>query len=422
MPTASGNLLKPGDSLGPYRIDSLLGKGGMGEVYRGTDTRLGRSVAIKVSAREFSDRFESEAKAISALNHPNVCTLYDVGPNYLVMEFVEDDTLAHLIEQGVGSFAVSYHGLFSVSNTGTLVYRQGAGTRNTLTFFDQQGNPTSKVGDPDEYSAPAISPDGGRVAVGLGPQGSRNIWILDVARGTSTRFTFDSASDTYPVWTPDGKSIVFSSNRGGSEDLYIKPADGSGEEKLLLKTDVPAVAERFTKDGRFLFFYKISKDAEDMWALPFPVQGEPKPVAILKTPFREALQSPSPDGRWLAYSSNESGPFEVYVRPFTPEAPAGTGAKWLVSKGGGLLARWRPDGKELFYSNLNGQVMAVDIDTSKGFSAGTARRIFAVPGGPSNLAWDLSPDGKKFLFVTPPNAGSAIPFTVVLNWAVGLRN
>ena len=100
MATQSPNLLKPGDALGPYRVDSLLGKGGMGEVYRGTDTRLGRPVAIKVSAREFSDRFEREAKAISSLNHPNICTLYDVGPNYLVMEFVEGDTLSHAIKQG----------------------------------------------------------------------------------------------------------------------------------------------------------------------------------------------------------------------------------------------------------------------------------------------------------------------------------
>ena len=100
MASQAPNLLKPGDALGPYRIDALIGKGGMGEVYRGTDTRLGRPVAIKVSAREFSDRFEREAQAISSLNHPNICTLYDVGPNYLVMEFVEGDTLSHLTKQG----------------------------------------------------------------------------------------------------------------------------------------------------------------------------------------------------------------------------------------------------------------------------------------------------------------------------------
>ncbi len=113
-------------------------------------------------------------------------------------------------------------------------------------------------------------------------------------------------------------------------------------------------------------------------------------------------------------------PCEIYVRPFTPEAPAGTGAKWLVSKGGGVRPIWRPDGKEVFY--LNGtQVMAVDIDTSKGFQAGTPRRMFTAPPGALNVSWDLSPDGKRFLFIAPPNTGLVIPFTVIVNWAAGLK-
>jgi len=141
----------------------------------------------------------------------------------------------------------------------------------------------------------------------------------------------------------------------------------------------------------------------------------------LQTQFREGLARVSPDGRWLAYASTESGPAEVYVRPFTPEAPAGTGAKWLVSKGGGLRSIWRPDGKELFYLSLGSQIMAVDIDTSKGFQAGTPRRMFAGPPLATTTSWDLSPDGKRFLFVAPPNAGRTIPFTVVLNWAAGLK-
>jgi Tol biopolymer transport system component len=255
--------------------------------------------------------------------------------------------------------------------------------------------------------------------VAVGPIPTRDIWILDVARGNSTRFTFDPARDDFPAWSPDGKNIAFSSNRGGTMDLYVKPADGSGEEKLLLKTDEPKTVERWTKDGRFLLFYTTSpKTAEDMWALPFP--GEAKPVSLLETPFREAMARVSPDGRWLAYLSTESGSAEVYVRPFTPGSPAGTGAKWLVSKGGGLRPLWRPDGKGLFYYN-NGRAMAVDIDTSKGFQAGTPRRIFAGPVGVANVGWDLSPDGKHFLFVAPPGAGRAIPFTVVLNWAAGLK-
>jgi Tol biopolymer transport system component/predicted Ser/Thr protein kinase len=325
------------------------------------------------------------------------------------------------IADGIDSFAATNHGLFSVSNTGTLVYRTGVGSQTTLTWVDQLGNSAGTLGDPGLYADPAISPDGSRVAVAMGPVASRDIWILDVARGTSTRFTFDPARDDYPAWTPDGKSIAFSSNRGGQSDIYIKPADGSGEEKLLLKTDEPKLVERFTRDGRFLLFSSLGpKTDQDIWALPFP--GEAKPVPLLETQFLETVPRVSPDGRWLAYTSNESGAAENYVRPFTPQAPAGTGAKWLVSKGGGALPLWRPDGKELFYLSLTNQVMAVDIDTSKGFQAGTPRRMFTAPViVVPTVRWDLSPDSKRFLFVAPPNTGRVTPFTVVLNWAAGLK-
>jgi Tol biopolymer transport system component len=253
----------------------------------------------------------------------------------------------------------------------------------------------------------------------MGPAPSRDIWILDVARGASTQFTFNPARDDYPAWSPDGKNLAFSSSRSGQMDLYIKPADGSVEEKLLLKTDEPKVVEHWTKDGRFLLFSSTGvRTAEDIWALPFP--GEAKPVSLLQTQVRENRARVSPDGRWLAYTSQESVTPENYVRPFTPEAPAGTGAKWLVSKGGGNSPIWRPDGRGLFYYN-NGQAMAVDIDTSKGFEAATPRRIFNGPLTVANEGWDLSPDGKRFLLVAPPNSGRTIPFTVVLNWAAGLK-
>jgi Tol biopolymer transport system component/predicted Ser/Thr protein kinase len=326
------------------------------------------------------------------------------------------------VADGIDSYTTTNHGLFSVSETGTLVYRAGTGTQTVLTWFDQQGNPAGTLGDPGLYADPAISPDGSRVAIAMGPLASRDIWIMDVARGTSTRFTFDPARDDYPAWSPDGKNIAFSSNRSGQMDLYIKPADGSGEEKLLLKTDEPKAVDHWTKDGRFLLFSSVGpKTANDMWALPMVAAGA-KPVSLLQTQFVETVQRVSPDGRWLAYTSTESGTPENYVRPFTPDAPAGTGAKWLVSKGAGALPIWRPDGKELFYLSLTNQVMAVDIDTSKGFQAGTPRRMFASPlvTAPT-VRWDLSPDGKRFLFVAPPNTGHVIPFTVVLNWAAGLK-
>jgi eukaryotic-like serine/threonine-protein kinase len=325
------------------------------------------------------------------------------------------------IVDGVDSFALRNYGLFSVSNTGTLVYRGGgAGTQPMLTWFDRQGNPAGTLGDTGDYSSPAISPDGSRVAVAMGPEATRDVWILDVARGTSTRFTFDPARDDAPAWSPDGKNIAFSSNRGGQMDLYVKPADGSGEEKLLLKTDEQKYVESWTPEGRFLLFTSAGpKTRADMWALPFP--GEAKPVSLLQTQFDEGSARVSPDGRWLAYGSNESGNFEIYVRPFAPEAPAGTGAKWLVSKGGGVTPGWRSGGKELFYLGLGSQMMAVDIDTSKGFQAGTPQRLFNAPSEALTAGWDLAPDGKRFLFVAPPGAGRTIPFTVVLNWAAGLK-
>jgi Tol biopolymer transport system component len=326
------------------------------------------------------------------------------------------------IADGVDSYSDYFHGLFSVSDTGTLVYRAGTGSQTVLTWLDLQGNPSGTLGDTGYYANPAISPDGARVAVAMGPPANRDIWILDVTRGTSTRFTFDPANDDYPAWSPDGKYIAFSSNRGGTMDLYIKPSDGSGEEKLLLHTDEAKIDARWTKDGRFLLFGSAGlKTAQDLWALPM-VQAGAKAVSLLKTRFVEAVPRVSPDGRWLAYTSNESGAVENYVRPFTPDAPAGMGAKWLVSKGGGALAIWRPDGKELFYLSLTNQVMAVDINGDKGFQAGTPRRMFASPvlTGPT-VRWDVSPDGKRFLFAAPPNTSRVIPFTVVLNWAAGLK-
>jgi Tol biopolymer transport system component len=325
------------------------------------------------------------------------------------------------IVDGVDSYAPRSGGLFSVSDTGTLVYRGGTGAQSTLTWLDQQGKPAGTLGDPGDYSNPAISPDGSRVAVAMGPVASRDIWILDVARRTSTQFTFDPGRDDFPAWSPDGKNIGFSSNRGGQLDLYIKPADGSGEERLLLKTNEPKIMERWTNDGNFLLFTSTTpKTSADIWALPVP--GEAKAVAILQTQFPEDYPRVSPDGRWLAYRSSELGFPAIYVRPFTPEARGSVGgSQYLVSK---VVAALRPlwrSNKELFYLRGDLQVTVVDIDTSKGFQASTPQRLFTAPALALTLGWDLSPDGKRFLFVAAPDTGRTIPFTVVLNWAAGLK-
>jgi len=323
------------------------------------------------------------------------------------------------IAEGVVSFEGRGYGLFSVSDTGALVYRGGAGAKQALTWLDQGGKPAG-ASDAGEYANPAVSPDGTSVAVAIGPAGSRDIWTADVGLKAMQRLTFDPANDDNPVWSPDGKHIAFASNRTGGPKLYVKPADGSGEERLL--TDQPGVPTSWSRDGRFLLFTSASeKTGGDIWVLPDPgrASGASKPHALLATDVDEDDAKISPDGRWFAYMTLESGVATVFVRPLLPDRDASApGPKWLVSKGGiAVNPRWRADGRQLVYI-ANRDVMAVDIETSRGFQAGTPRRLFAVP---QNLRWDLAPDGKRFLFVTPPNGAGAAPFEVVLNWATALK-
>jgi len=324
------------------------------------------------------------------------------------------------IANDVDSFANRNYGIFSVSNTGTLVYREGNGVQSQLTWIDRQGNPAGTIGDPGDYAFPAVSPRGDRVAVGMGPQASRNIAILDVARGTTTPFTFDPARDDFPVWSPDGKNIVFMSDRGGQSDLYIKPSDGSGMEQIFFKSNEQKIPERWSKDGRYFLFTSFGPTtAQDIWALPVP--GEAKPVALINTKFIETQPRLSADGRWLAYFTLDGSVPQIYVTPFAPGDGSGSGAKYLISKGGGTRPLWGPDGKELFYLALNLQVMAVDIDTSKGFQSGTPHRLFTASPLATQDGWDIDPSGKRFVMAAPPGTARAIPFTVVLNWAAGLK-
>jgi Tol biopolymer transport system component len=332
------------------------------------------------------------------------------------------------IAEGVDSFAAQLYGLFSVSDNGTIVYRGGAGSRRSpvlrsLVLFDPQGNQTAVLGDSADYVDPDVSPDGTRIAAAVGLPGSRDIWIVDATRNTNTRFTFDPANDTNPVWSPDGKTIVFASNRDGTPKPYVKRVDGTGEERLL--ADTPGVPTSWSKDGRFLLLNTGFSNSLNIVVLRISdrLPSESNATALLATRFNEGAAQFSPDGRWIAYTSNESSTSSIYVQPFLPEARAGTGggAKWLISKGLGLYPRWSSDGRQLFYVNpTNLDLMAVDIDTSKSFQAGTPRRLFSAPPPSIELGWDVL-DNKRFLFVATPNSGRPAPFTVMVNWAVSLR-
>jgi Tol biopolymer transport system component len=287
-----------------------------------------------------------------------------------------------------------------------------------LTWYDREGKVKGTAGEPGYYYDLTLSPDGTRLAVRKERGDLANIWLLDLSRGgASTRFTFGSLVDINPVWSPDGSRIVFSSNRDGPYNLYQKPANGGNDEQLLLKSSEDKSASSWSRDGRFLLYTVVHpKTKLDIWVLP--LEGGRKPVPFLSTEFNDRQARFSPDGHWVAYSSDESGQDEVYVRSFSMNS-AGTaveaGGKWPISNGGGVDPRWRGDGRELYYRSRDGRLMAVEIAANPAFRAGTPQRL----GVTTSAWWDSSADGRRFLSLV--NTGGPQPYTVVLNWQAGLR-
>jgi len=322
-------------------------------------------------------------------------------------------------------------GVFSVSATGTLIYRTDVAgdQRRRLTWFDRQGTMVGQLGDAADYfGGVALSQDGTRVASMRGTEGATDIWLLD-SRGVSTRFTFDAASNGFPVWSPDGNHIAFRSNRSGKFDLYWKPSNGAGDEVLLVKSEEDKLPTDWSRDGRYLMFtVNSAKTNSDLWLLPLGAPKVGQPLPFLRTESFEGFGSFSPDGRWVAYISSESGRPEVYVRPFAPSGSVASSkgdlpaaGKWQVSKDGAANAqpRWRSDGKELFYLGRQ-TIMAVDVSLAPVFRSGNPQPLFRLP--PGSTRWDVTADGKRFLAGVPtePDVDSE-PITVVLNWTAGLK-
>ena len=306
---------------------------------------------------------------------------------------------------------------FSVSRNGVLAYRTGE-SGGRLLWRDRAGRELDTLGDPGDYGNPALSPSGDRLAFNAtDPRSGKNdVWIRDLARGVNSRFSLGPGNNFRPVWSPDGGTIVFSSDRGGTTDLYEKSTRGPGEEKLLLHSEDFKYASGWTRDGRYIgYSSQGAKSLWDAWALP--TFGDRKPISIVAGPFVEVQPVFSPDGRFVAYSSNESARPEIYVQTF-PSA----GGKWQVSSAGGVDPSWSGDGKELYYRSPDQKLMAVEIKSAGEFQAGIPQPLFVLrlrPGNPRNK-YLPAPDGQRFLVVAPLGRDSIAPTTVVLNWFAGL--
>jgi Tol biopolymer transport system component len=321
-----------------------------------------------------------------------------------------------IVEQ-VGRWTFISFMTFSVSENGVLSYRSGGIANSRLVWFDRAGKKLGEVGEPGEYSNPALSPDERRLAVCVFDRQSmkRDIWIGDLTRGTTSRFTFDPADDTNPVWSPDGSRIIFTSERKGQRDLYEKAASGTGQVQLLLESEYFKHAEDWSSDGKFLVYNALPRGGQDLWVLPLS-GGDEKPRALLEEAFSEHQAQFSPNGRWIAYTSDETGRSEVYVQTFPP-----AGGKWQVSTAGGLVAKWRRDGKELFYIERN-KLMAVEVNTDGStFEAGIPKALFETHIGLIRRnPYLVTGDGQRFLIITPVEQTTS-PITVVLNWFEELK-
>jgi serine/threonine protein kinase len=308
-------------------------------------------------------------------------------------------------------------GAYTTVNT-ALAYRS-ASPNSRLVWFDRAGKQLGTVGEPGDYTHPSLSSDDKRVAIERTDTttGRHAIWILDLVRGTTSRLAFDATGAHDPVWSPDGSRVAFSSNRLGLLDLYSIGADGADGDGVLLTSSAAwgHSATDWSPDGRLLLYDHRRPGQTDLWIQP--ASPGSKGESFVATPANESRAQFSPDMRWIAYTSDESGVSEVYVRRFP-----GADGKWQVSTHGGLEPRWRRDGKELFYRARDGTLMAADVpaDHSR-FESGTPRALFN-PGTSAPVNYVATRDGQRFLLIIGGDAEDSAPITVVLNWKAPLEN
>jgi Tol biopolymer transport system component len=333
-----------------------------------------------------------------------VAQKFDAGSQTLIGEPVplgEDLALGAL---GLASF--------SASRNGVLVFQAGDLTGSRLVWVDRDGRETPMLDAPDEYRDTALSPDATRLTYDLFSGAGGDLWIRDLVRGVSSRFTFDEALERNPLWSPDGRRIVYTSMAKGAGDLYVKDASGTKEaEPLLVNADEKYVSD-WSRDGRHILITSRAEGGASFDILAMPLDGDRTPFPVVNTAFGELWATFSPDGKYIAYQSNESGRTEIYVHEF-PEPQH----KWQVSTDGGVEPFWRADGRELFY-RTGSRVMAVPVQAGAAFSAGKPAELFETRFATATVRarYRPTPDGQRFLVLGPLARDAEQPASVVLNW------
>jgi eukaryotic-like serine/threonine-protein kinase len=331
------------------------------------------------------------------------------------------------VVEGVAYSANISASQYSISDNGSLIYLSGGtqGTQRRMVWVDRKGAEQPLAAPARVYRQPRLSHDGRRVAVTIDEQGNQ-IWLYDLSRGTLTRSTFEGDRNTDAAWTPDGKRIAFESNKEGPQNIFWQLADGSGGLERLTTNDYAQYPLSWSSDGQLLSFVELNPaTGRDIWVLRMgdlsAGSGQARKVQpFLRTTFDETSPQFSSDGRWLAYTSNESGRYEIYVQPYP-----GPGGKWQISTEGGTEPVWNPNGRELFYRSGD-KMMAVEIAAQPSFAAGTPRMLFQGEYVPAPLTfpnYDVSPDGQRFLMLKPVEQAesASTQINVVLNWFEELK-